>query len=51
MKRLFAILLMLPLFAVMKAQDDTPQLEFVVELRVKCEGAYQVGHTSHGTGL
>ena len=48
MKRLFAILLMLPLFAVMKAQDDTPQLEFVVELKVKCEGAYQVGQTSHG---
>lgn len=30
------------------AQDDAPRLEFVVELKVKCEGAYQVGQTSHG---
>lgn len=33
---------------VAKAQQDAPQLEFVVELKVKCDGAYQVGQTSHG---
>lgn len=32
----------------MPAQQDAPQLEYVVELKVKCEGAYQVGQTSHG---
>lgn len=31
-----------------KAQHEAPRLEFVVELKVKCEGAYQVGQTSHG---
>ena len=31
-----------------KAQENAPQLEYVVELKVKCEGAYQVGQTSHG---
>lgn len=31
-----------------RAQQDAPALEFVVELKVKCEGAYQVGKTSHG---
>lgn len=31
-----------------KAQNDPPQLEYVVELKVKCEEAYEVGQTSHG---
>lgn len=31
-----------------KAQENALQLEYVVELKVKCEGAYQVGQTSHG---
>ena len=31
-----------------KAQENAPQLEYVVEFKVKCEGAYQVGQTSHG---
>ena len=40
--------MLLAFFAGTKAQNDAPQLEYVVELRVKCEGAYQVGQTSHG---
>ena len=27
---------------------EGPELVYVVELKVKCEGAYQVGQTSHG---
>ena len=43
---------MLLAFAVgMKAQNDAPSLEFVVELKVKCDGAYQVGKTSHGNRM
>ena len=33
---------------IVKAQQNAPELEYVVELKVKCEGAYQVGKTSHG---
>lgn len=40
--------MLLVCFVGTKAQDEAPQLEFVVELKVKCEGAYQVGQTSHG---
>lgn len=40
--------MLLMCFVGAKAQDEAPQLEFVVELKVKCEGAYQVGQTSHG---
>ncbi len=40
--------MLLVCFVGAKAQDEAPQLEFVVELKVKCEGAYQVGQTSHG---
>lgn len=32
----------LAFFVGVKAQDEGPQLEYVVELKVKCEGAYQV---------
>ncbi len=43
------ILMWLVAFAIgARAQQDAPALEFVVELKVKCEGAYQVGKTSHG---
>ena len=43
------ILMWLVAFAIgASAQQDAPSLEFVVELKVKCEGAYQVGKTSHG---
>ena len=48
MKRLLLAAMLLVCFVGAKAQDETPQLEFVVELKVKCEGAYQVGQTSHG---
>ncbi len=42
-------MMMLLAFVVgIKAQENAPQLEYVVELKVKCEGAYQVGQTSHG---
>lgn len=48
MKRLLLAAMLLVCFVGAKAQDEAPQLEFVVELKVKCEGAYQVGQTSHG---
>ncbi|NLV52931.1 MAG: DUF3237 domain-containing protein [Bacteroidales bacterium] len=48
MKRLFILMAFLAFFVGVKAQDEGPQLEYVVELKVKCEGAYQVGQTSHG---
>lgn len=48
MKRILLAAMLLAFFVGMKAQNDAPQLEYVVELKVKCEGAYQVGQTSHG---
>ncbi len=42
------IILLLSVFGSMKAQDEAPQMEFVMELKVRCEGAFQVGQTSHG---
>ena len=49
MKRLLLSTLMaLIAIGMAKAQDETPQLEYVMELKVNCEGAYQVGQTSHG---
>ena len=48
MKKVF-ITVISCLFALLTmAQGEAPQLEFVVELKVKCEGAYQVGETPHG---
>ena len=48
MKKLFVLALLMTFAFGVKAQNDAPQLEYVVELKVKCEGAYQVGQTSHG---
>ena len=48
MKKLFVLALLMTFAFGVKAQNDAPQLEYIVELRVKCEGAYQVGQTSHG---
>ncbi len=48
MKRLLLTLFLCACIGLVKAQHDAPQLEYVVELKVKCEGAYQVGQTSHG---
>lgn len=48
MKKLLTTIMLLAFTIGMKAQNDAPQLEYVVELKVKCEGAYQVGQTSHG---
>ena len=48
MKRFFTVVMLLAFVLGIKAQEDAPQLEYVVELKVKCEGAYQVGQTSHG---
>lgn len=48
MKKLLTTIMLLAFAIGMKAQNDAPQLEYVVELKVKCEGAYQVGQTSHG---
>lgn len=48
MKRFFTLVMLLAFVLGIKAQEDAPQLEYVVELKVKCEGAYQVGQTSHG---
>ncbi len=48
MKKVWMALMLMLCIAVMKAQDIAPELEFVVELKVRCEGAYQVGKTSHG---
>ena len=48
MKKILTALCLLAFFMGMKAQNEGPALEYVVELKVKCEGAYQVGQTSHG---
>lgn len=48
MKKLLTVFLLMTTVVIANAQDDAPKLEFVVELSVKCEGAYQVGQTSHG---
>lgn len=48
MKRIFTALILSAFVFVTMAQNDAPQLEFVVELKVKCDGSYQVGQTSHG---
>ena len=48
MKRFFTVVVFLAFVLGIKAQENAPQLEYVVELKVKCEGAYQVGQTSHG---
>lgn len=48
MKKLLTLIVLLTFAFSMKAQNEAPQLEYVVELKVKCEGAYQVGETSHG---
>ena len=48
MKRFFMAMMLLAFVVGIKAQENAPQLENVVELKVKCEGAYQVGQTSHG---
>ena len=48
MKRIFMAMMLLAFVVGIKAQENAPQLEYVVELKVKCEGAYQVGQTSHG---
>ena len=48
MKRIFMAMMLLAFVFGIKAQENAPQLEYVVELKVKCEGAYQVGQTSHG---
>ena len=42
------MMMLLAAIGMVKAQDETPQLEYVMELKVNCEGAYQVGQTSHG---
>ena len=48
MKRFFTVVVFLAFVLGIKAQENAPQLEYVVELKVKCEGAYQVGKTPHG---
>ena len=48
MKRFFMAMMLLAFVVGIKAQENAPQLEYVVELKVKCEGAYQLGQTSHG---
>lgn len=48
MKRFITLGVLLAFVLGIKAQENAPQLEYVVELKVKCEGAYQVGQTSHG---
>ena len=49
MKHLFFYFLLLTFSLTCSAQEEkAPQLEYVMELKVKCEGAYQVGKTSHG---
>jgi len=44
-----AVALFMPHVQAQNAPDDTPELEFVCELRVKCDPAYTVGQTSHGS--
>jgi len=48
-KLLFLLLAVSSLTA--KAQQDAPQLEHVLDLKVKCEGTYTVGQTSHGNRM
>lgn len=48
MKKILLLTLFLPFAIGLIAQNEAPELEYVVELKVKCEGAYQVGQTSHG---
>ena len=48
MKKVFTTVISCLFALLTMAQGEAPQLEFVVELKVKCEGAYQVGQTSHG---
>ena len=48
MKRILTVVMLLAFFVGMKAQNEGPQLEYVVELKVKIDGSYQVGQTSHG---
>ena len=48
MKKIFTTVISCLFALLTMAQGEAPQLEFVVELKVKCEGAYQVGQTPHG---
>lgn len=48
MKKVFTTVISCLIALLTMAQGEAPQLEFVVELKVKCEGAYQVGETPHG---
>ena len=48
MKKVFTTVISCLIALLTMAQGEAPQLEFVVELKVKCEGAYQVGQTPHG---
>lgn len=48
MKKVFTTVISCLFALLTMAQGEPPQLEFVVELKVKCEGAYQVGQTPHG---
>ena len=48
MKKVFTTVISCLFALLTMAQGEPPQLEFVVELKVKCEGAYQVGETPHG---
>ena len=48
MKKVFITVISCLFAFLTMAQGEAPQLEFVVELKVKCEGAYQVGETPHG---
>lgn len=48
MKKVFTTVISCLFALLTMAQGEAPQLEFVVELKVKCEGAYQVGQTPHG---
>lgn len=48
MKRLFILIILCANVIFSFAQNDTPTLEFVCELQVKCEGSYNVGQTSKG---
>ncbi len=48
MKKILTFIACLAIFSVLKAQNDAPKLEYVVELKVKIENSYQVGKTAHG---
>lgn len=49
--RLFAAFMFAACALTAQAQQDTPQLEHVMDLKVKCEGTYTVGQTSHGNRM